>query len=485
MPRLYIGSYIIDSADSSSSSTTSGVQLDLDADEGATPTIRDGEYQWPVMYAVVTAASQAALRTAVDTVRDAILNCAGKEVKYEETNGTTLFNMPATIWPDAEGEISPEYDGLTCDIAFRIVGKRAGQLAGGAADEAGQIGPIEWQYEITGGGIAGMVVNATFGPTLSGETVTTGARQNAVAFINKYRNTANYPSWLSTNFRCVSIAPIAFNQKANQGSLAESSYDPCTVSMIFRELDSTLAADATWPSEALSADWNVTMQERDPINVRSGQVDPGADIELFGTVLLKTEGGTTFNSSETPTKLADSAIYSKAEAAVEAIITMFKAVYTSLSPVQVGNIRLNIDAIQGVAGFSVTFISSGGILRWDESGQIVNRDVKARSRAANGVDTRYANEGGPVKTLAHSLTIVSLNSPQPYRVPPLSSDWDRDDVGNIPVTEVSYRNGFRVYTTTGSSQWTYMNSSATSVDPNKQTVANQALRWGAIGNGDL
>lgn len=483
MPRLYIGSYVIDSADTSSSSTTSGVQLDLDEEDGARPVIRDAEYQWPVMYAVVTAGSEAALKTAVDAVRDAIRNCAGKDVKYEETNGTTLYNMPASIWPDAEAEIEPDYDGLTCDIAFRITGRNAGPLASGAADEAGQIGPIEWQYEETGGGIAGMVVNATFGPTLSGDTVTTGSRENAVAFINKMLNTANYPAWLSTNFRCVGIAPIAFDQKPNQASIGESSYDPCVVSMAFRELDSTLAADAGWPSEAVSGNWRVDMRERDPIDVRSGQIDPGNDITLFGDLLLKTEGNSTFNSSAS--KLADSEIEAKAEAAVAAMIRMFTAVYASLTPVQVGNAILNIDAIQGVVSFTVTFIASGRILRWNESGTLRNSWLKVRSRAANGKDWRYVNAGGPVKVLTHSLLIETQDSPEPYRAPPLQSGWDQDDVGVTPATEVAYRNGYKTFTTFGEQQWTYMNDGPKQVDPNKQTVANKVLTWGNIGTGDL
>lgn len=484
MPRLCIGSsYIIDSADTSSTSTTSGVQLDLDAEDGARPVIRDSEYRWPIMYAVVTAASQAALKTAVDAVIDAIMNCAGKEVKYEETNGTTLFNMPATIWPMAVGECEPDYDGLTCDIAFSIIGQRAGVLAGGAADEPGQIGPIEWQYENTGGGLGGMIVNATFGPTLSAGSITAGARQNAVAFINKMLSSSNYPAWLSAAFRCVGIAPIAFDQKANQGTVGESSYDPAIVSMTFRELAATLHADATFPAEVRSANWNVDMQEREPIDVRSGQLDPGNEIVLFGDLLVKTEGNTTFNGSET--SLADNAIEAACAAAVDSIVNMFKAVYASLTPVQLGNYRLNIDAIQGVCGFAVSFLACGRILAWKESGILLNRWPKARSRASNGADTRYINKGGPIKTLVHNLTIQTQGSPEPYRAPNLQSGWDIDDSATEPVTEISYRNGFRIFTTTGESSYTFMNKGPTNVNPDRQTVANKALRWDTIAAGDL
>lgn len=482
MARLKIGSYIIDSADSASTSTTSGVVLDLDGAEPLAPSIEGGEYIWPIMYAYVTAASESALKTAVDTVVDKINQCPGQAIVYEETSGTTLFEMHPNIWPDAQAQTSPDYSGLSADIAFQIRGVRPAPLSGsgGTADEAGQRGTINWQYEITPGGIAGMVATATFGPTLSGTTVTAGARENAVAWINKLRNTANYPAWLDTNFRMVHAA-IDFDQKQNQGTVGESSYDPCVAVLSFREVDSAL----TLPTNVLSADWAVVMDEREPVDVRSGQVSPGFQFELTGTVTIKTEGNTTFNSSET--NIADANVYTTAETAVSAIITHFQAVYAGFALTQIGSPRIGIDAIQGNASFGVTFTSQTAIRSWEEEGELTNQWSKIWSRATDGTDWRFANEGGPIKMLTHRLRIVSMDAPQPYRAPTFGDDnWDEVEVSRKPVKSTIHANGLRMYVTEGEGIWRYVNKSPRTVNPDEKYASSpKQINWDALGSGDI
>lgn len=483
MARLLIGSYILDSADSSSTSTTSGVTFELDGDDPLSPQINDGEFIWPIMFAHVTAASESALKTAVDTVVNKLEQCTGLAIVYEETSGTTLFEMHPNIWPDAEVETRVDYGQTEADIAFGIRGVRPTALTAGSADEPGQRA-INWQYETTAGGIGGMICTAEFGPTLSGTTVTAGARENAVAFINKMDNTANYPAWLDTNFRRVQ-AVLDFDQKGNQSSVDESTYDPCTAVIQFRELDSTLAADASWPSQALGATWSVNMEARDPLDIRSTQTDAGFNLELVGTVQLKTEGSTTFNSSET--SLTDANIYTNALDAVNAIVTQFRAIYTTFLLTQMGSPRIDVDAISGLCGFSVTFTSTAGILQWEEDGEVRNSWPKVYSRASDGTDWRYSNEGGPVKILVHSLRISSLNAPQPYRPPAfIARDWDEVEFGVTPTSEKVDAGGVtRIYTTRGDSVWRYLQKSPRTIDPDRRTFPSDHPTWNSIGNGDL
>lgn len=481
MARLKIGSYILDSADTSSTSTTSGVTFELDGADPMSPVISSGEFLWPTMYAAVTAANEAALKTAVDAVVNAIQRCSGKDIVYEETSGTTLVNMHPNIWPSAIADVEVEWSQTEADIAFNITGGRDGEIPSGSADEPG-IRELSWQYEITAGGIAGMIATALFGPVLSGTTVTTGSRENAVTWINKLRNTANYPAWLNTNFRMVSSI-IDFEQKMGQSSITESSYDPALVTLSFRELDATLAAAGSWPAQAVSADWSVQMVEREPIDVRSGQPGPGADIELTGTVQLKTEGNTTFNSSET--KLTDAQIYTSAQDAVEAVITQFKAVYTSFDLIQLGDPRIHVDAVQGVAGFAVSFTTQAGILRWDESGELTNEWPKVWSRASDGSDWRYANQGGPIRVITHELLIVSLDAPEPYRKPILDGNWDEVGATQKPTVESIYANGQRLYRTVGQSSWRYMNSGPTTISPDASINTLQQITWDNVGDGRI
>lgn len=483
MARLKIGSYVLDSADSSSTSTTSGVTFELDGDDPLAPQINNGEFNWPVMYAHVTAANEGALKTAVDTVVEKINQCAGLAIIYEETSGTTLFEMHPNIWPEAESETRVDYGQTEADIAFGIRGLRPSALTAGSGDEPGQRS-INWQYEITAGGIGGMICTAEFGPTLSGTAVTAGARENALAFINKMDNSSNYPAWLDTSFRRVQ-ALIEFDQKGNQSTVGESSYDPCVAVLQFRELDSTLAADASWPDEASGATWSVNMEPRDPLNVRSTQRDAGFNMELVGTVQLKTEGSTTFNSSET--SLSDGNVYQNALSAVNAIVTQFRAIYTTFLLTQMGSPRIDVDAISGLCGFAVTFTSTAGILQWEEDGDVRNTWPKVYSRASDGTDWRYSNEGGPVKLTTHSLMIVSLNTPRPYRPPAfLARDWDEVEIGATPTVEAADAgNETTIYTTKGDSVWRYLQKSSKFVDPDRRTQVNSHPTWDTIGSGDI
>lgn len=461
MARLLLNTsdYILDSADSGSTSTTSGVQLLLDdaaSGEPFRPVITNNEFRWPIMFARVTAASEAACKTAVEAVVNALRNCSGKSITYQETSGTALFAMPNTLWPEAEAEIEIDQADLTADIAFTFIGRNGGQVSSGSADPAGLLAPIQWQYEITGGGIAGMVAVAAFGPTLNGSgVITAGARQNAVAWINHIRNTSNYPAWLSTAFRDVQ-AVIEFDQKQNQATIGESSYDPALVTIAFRELPATLAADGSFPATCKSVNYETFMVERPPINQRSGQTTPGFDFEVVGSLVLKTEGNLTFNGSES--SLADNAIVAAADAAIASVITMFRAIHADRALIQLGRHQFTgLDPVQGVCSFKIRFTTSEPIKRWEESCQLQNTPIKAWSRASRGADWKYQAKGGPIRTITHTLSIDSLNGPQNYRPPGLGPNWDDSGSVDEPSFGVTYDNGVAIYTVSYSRSWRYVN----------------------------
>lgn len=457
MARLYIGaSYIIDAADTSSSSTTSGVQLDVgDLESPVITQESDNEYRWPLMYAIVTAASESALKTAVDTVKAAIRNCQGKNIIYEKTNGTTLFQMSSTEWPQCRGDVVTEYgdNGLTAELAFSFVGTQSGPVGSGA-DEPGQTGPINWQYQQSGGGIAGMVATAQFGPTISGGSITAGARENAVAWINKLRNTANYPAWLSSAFRMLEPT-VEFEQKQNQSSITESSYDPALVTITFAELPATLAAiTATFDANVVHVDFGAVEGNRAPLPGRAG-VLPGTDVTLFGNFTLKTESNTTWNATDS--SLADASIIDKAALVADGCVTMFLAVYgPRLSLVRFGKIEVNVDATTGVGSFNAYFAGNVTIFEWDEKTLLRNIQQKVHSRATDGSDWKYEMKGGPLRLLTHSLKIVAANA-VPYRRPTLSKDWDEIEGSAEPTTDMKFNDGAVQWTTFGEKVFRYVN----------------------------
>ena len=320
MARILIGPtpYIIDSADSGSTSTTTGVKLRLDPTQPLSPQISHDEHVWPAYYAFVTAASEAALKTAVDTLESAILNASGQTIVYEETSGTTLFQMHANLWPYCEGAVEKEQGQLTAKLAFSWIGRREGPTSNGATDEPGLQSPPSYEYVISPGGIAGMTAQAVFGPTMSGTTVTTGARENAEAWIEKMKTSSNWPAWLSAAFRHAG-ATVEFERKQNVATENEAAYLLARATILFVETSATLHADATFPSTVVKANFNVAMNERDAISLRAATL-PGFDVTLYGDLTIKTEGNTAFLSNDT--SVTDANIYSTAETAIASIITI-------------------------------------------------------------------------------------------------------------------------------------------------------------------
>lgn len=479
MARVKIGSYIIDGAESGSTSTTSGVTLLLNEQEPLTPRISSDEYFWPVFYARVTAASESALETAVTAVENAVNNAAGQTIIYEETSGTTLFQMHANIWPQAEGAVEKEQGQLAALLAFTFIGRRSAPVSSGAADEPGLTGGVTYEYVISPGGIAGMTAQAVFGPTLSGTTVTAGARENAEAWIEKMKSSGNYPPWLDVAFRFCG-ANIEFERKQNVAAEAESAYDPARVTIMFAELPATLYADASFPTTCVKANMNVAMNEREALNARSGKL-PGFDITLFGDLTFKTEGNTDFLSSDT--SLADNAIEQAARNAVASIVTMFRAIYASMGMTQWGNATINIDEPNGLVTYSVRFTGDVTIFIWDEETKIRNVQPKSHSRATDGSEFKYKMAGGAIRTCHHRVKIVAT-TPQPYRGPTLDNNWDELETGADATITLQFNNGAKQYVTEGESLWRYVNAGP-DAGAERRTSAGILVDFNNIGAGKL
>lgn len=476
--RLHIDSYIIDSADTSSSSTTAGVKLALDEAEPLTPTIEGNEYRWPIMYAYVTAANEGALKTALDALEQAVRNCSGLTIKFEETNGTTLKQMHANLWPQAEAAFEVEQGDTTAEVAFSFTGRQAGPVAAGAADEPGIVGNVVWSYSLLPGGSGAMTAQAVFGPTMSGDTVSAGTRQNALAWINKLANTANFPPFLATTFRRIGAPEIEFDQRLNVAALTEADYNPCLVTQVFAELQPTLAAMSAFASGVERINTGSAVEPRSPLPGRAGQ-KPGFDLVLFGDFTLKVMGNTTFNASDT--RIADTALKAKADEVALACTILFESVYNSMNLVRWNAPLVSIDFTTGLCTFNVRYTGDGGILEWDESTQLTNVDQKIFARATDGTDWEFEMKGGPIRLLVHTLRVVS-SSPVTYRKPSLGKDWSRMEAVAEPITKLRFTDdGNAQYVTVGSVTYRYVNPSK---GANAGNVRN-SFNADSVGNGHL
>lgn len=476
MARLLIGSYILDSADSGSTSTTPGVTLSLPKEAALSYNASKTELSTGIFFAQIDSASEAAHATAIEAVRAAIQNSDGLDIVFEETAGVTLWQLVATEWATIEGGVElADIGALSSEIGFGFNASKAGEISSGAGDPEGMLTPINWQYEEIGGGLGAMVGRALFGST------TGSARQNAVTYSNLFLDETNFATiapFLNTNFRRTDSV-VEFEQSQNQPSvIPEGGYKTAILTITMMELDSGVA---TWPDLVQAATYNVNQVERPPIDRNSGQTSPGFDFALSGTLLLKTEGSTVWDPAST--KLATADVRSRAITAVQGIITHIKALYQSFGLTQLGEILTNIDEPTGNVGFGVLF-TSATILDWAETAVVFNDDQKAWSRDDGGKDTEYKQAGGPVKTLDHSLRVVTIGAPIAYRPPRLSDKWSRAGIRVRTRVPKVFANFIIQSETEGSSTWRFVNASEQDGGGERATTAGLFEITG-IGNGNL
>lgn len=280
--RLKIGSYIIDAAESGSTSTTSGVRLLLDS-----PSVRWSEDRFGmeiVFPAQVTAASAAALKTAVEAVRNAAVKTVNADLVLERTSGTTLFSWTVSdnVFSRIVGSVEAEagaLDGNTdTHVALMVLtfrAERLGTSSGSAGDSAGALDPLDWSIGFDANGRGSASVTGTF-----------NTRLNAAAFANGLRGSTR-PAWMGTGWRFVTVA-YGPSQQLNQVSpVPEAAWAPCTVTVAFRMLPSAFAADGAF-ADVVDVDYSVHAEPRPPIAEGAGG-GPGHNILVSGSLQFKTE----------------------------------------------------------------------------------------------------------------------------------------------------------------------------------------------------
>lgn len=456
MSRLKIGSYVIDTT--AANSTTSGVRLDLSGDETGgivfTGSTTGGSFAG--FFVSVSAASEAALKTAVAAVVDKINNVMGQDIVYEETTGTTQWDMLASDWPEVVGEYSVSYGALSAKMAVGFTASRPAAQTSGAGDEPGQAGPINWQYEQTTNDSAACVVKVAF----QGDS-TNSARQHMLTYVNKMSNTANYPSWLPTSMRLVGKV-WEFEQQPNQTSpVPELAYNVGLLTLTFQEMAAALEAAGTLDNFK-TCSYMVSKTKRAPIDIRSGLTDPGHDVVIAGTMVLATEGNTTWNSSDSA--FAAASIRAAALSAIASIRTDAEARMGVGAFVQLGEVDIDIGGINGEVAFTGHYItgSPSRVMSWEETGVLANADQVMKSRATNGAETIYRKAGGPERTFTHSLTATGLGVIA-YKMPPLNANWERVGASIETPKQEPFAGaiGVSVYKTVGSSSWVYVNPGPT------------------------
>lgn len=472
--KLKIGSYIIDAADTGSTSTTTGAVLGWDPETAFKPTVSATQFNWPEFWIYLTAPDAATLKTRIEEVANALNTVDGQTVILEEDGGTTVLEMKSTDWPQVTGSMDIDIGDTTAKIIVtNITGTRPGGVSGGGADEPGQIGAITWQYEITSGGLAGLTASATFGPTTSPSK---GARENAEAWRFKLLDKNNFPSFVGDSFRQVD-ALFNLDVTPEQATITEASYNPCTCTLIMRERPKGV----TLPDEILSCDAKATVVPRKPLNTDSGHLH-GYDVVFAGSLTIKIQGNTAWESAETSVTQAET--YTKLLDAANSLNTDFLARYTKFLFTQLGEPTIDIDTVNGVCSFSFKYTTADRILQWDEVIVVRNQARKIYDDLTDGQTFVHEQAGGDLRTLQHSLSTQVIGSPQPFKPLKLPKQWDQLDATQNHDVGVEFDSGVIVYSTnaTRSYRWVQDSPSAGGAGIrsgggsfNKQTVGDGIL----------
>jgi hypothetical protein len=472
--QLTIGSYVIDGTPASSTTTVAALRLDFEFP--FVPKTVGNELRVPGLKVYIEASSEANCAAAVLALETQFKQASGKTITFYNTAGTAIYTINTTDWPEIEIEAEIDQSDTNAEIAFDIVARRPTPVSGGTADEPGQRGEIEWALEIGPNGLTGATATAEFGPTAGAS-----AKENMAAWITKLYASppTGTPAFWSNRLRAVQALPIAF-QKPNQAAITNASYDPCMVTVLFREVYSGLA---NIPALATDINVNTSMANSEAMDVRSGEVNGPAIITLAGWFTIITETPTGMLPSAT--KVDRGAIMAKAIAVFEAIEGDFKNVHSGLTPlVELGAPTISLGLDSGKVVFSRTY-STTYVTQWREKTHVSNVDPVVINRDYAGKDIVHHGKGGPVAVLTHSLFVESIGVPKGYTVPSLGSNWVRLSKDQDATVTSKLRGGTLIFTTEGQSAWRYVNPSERGPS-DKETQANgKVLTIETIGNGSL
>jgi hypothetical protein len=455
MARLLIGT-----GTTWSSTAAGGITFELAPEEGLSPVLTHEEFRWPIFLLHLTAASEAALKTLVDSVNAALDDASGKDVAYESTNGTALFAMLASDWPVVQVEREIDFRGNEASVAFQIIGRLTSDTGGPPPPAPGAVDEIVWQYNLAGNQLAGMTAEGLFEAT---DSPAATALQNAQAWAAGIRGGSGRPAFAPSQLR-----------------VQEHLYQPIESASGFARVRAVLllqehpSAVATWPSMVADCGLQVTTVERSVVadvqagisggNAAISSREPSQQFVLTGQFTLLTEGNTTFDSALA--KISPAGVRAKGLEAMNAVLSWFESVYSGSA----ANLRRSRDPVfdmrldEGVVSF-VQVYESATILEWAETITKAYQFPYGFSRDFEGKDWTYKPKGGAIAMIQREFRITMLGqTPNPGSFSG-GNDWvliaaERDAAVKVRSTNSEGRALLEI-TVRGSQTYRYANKGST------------------------
>ena len=404
---ITLGSYVISTDETAS--TTGGVSL-LPFDE-ALPTTSlfiprvTSDLSEISFYVHVTAASTAALKTAVDTVMDAITQNSGDAtVKY---GSDTVYEILLADggYESSSGEATPDYGELDavifCVVRYLRFQPSAGAgFAGGVENPDGLVGTVQWAVGRSAAGRLRVVVSC-----ILRDTDGVSARENGLAWVRNFYSTQALPSWLPSGDRLRRVDDTVTIEQADTDVTVAGT---AVAAVTLEDIGTGMAALNALVNRAAVS-----------INVSSPQIDVKAGIApqlitINGSFEIKTAGASDWDSNDSDPTITPAILKT-------AVDVIYDAALARLGLTR-GEVRQRAGDLAITEEGSASFVISGAsadspYLEWQESLVVQATSNVTYTGNYGGGETEHLAGAEGVATVQHTLRIVAIGGGVSYQTP--------------------------------------------------------------------
>lgn len=438
--RIKVGSYIIDFAESGSTSTTSGVVGHF-PDGGLVLIETPESVSFDFIITLSGMANAAAVKAALDALDTVLHGLSGdvviesapsatfREFKTSDGTFTRLAIRTETYAGDNHGVVT-----VGCTLTRETATPPSGGLPTGALDV------FNWQHDQDVDGLGAVIGTFEF-----------KTRADAIAYAQLLR-TGTRPAWLSAAYKL--------------SRLAYESTEPVTGEFRPSRLVATWVMLPAWAvASGAFNDVRVftaqTQVQPRRLDLRAA-TEPGYDVLLSGSLEFKVEDDTTADPLDSGAVTA-AQLRALADAAIDAIIAETSVRLDEGVIIELSRDYSRVDVRSGTVHFEVTGITGlrNRILTWQETVtfRIVDRSTKVfhSAPAANGKRfTRFEHAGGYEQTVHQQITVTSLGAarvPLPNPVGISGRDWrELNAAPTVPVA-IGTQDGLTVWETSNTREW--------------------------------
>lgn len=418
-----LGSYVIDT--DATNSTTDGVRLlpfETANDQAGLFVPAVSSAQSEVSFFVhVSASDTDELKTRVDAVVSAVTKGTGDTlIKYGSDTVYSIL-MASGGYEESSGQTSIQYGELDAVIDCRVVYTRFQPSAG--AGSAGSVGNPDGlvgipTFTVARGpdGRLRVIAQCTFADTDSND-----ARTNGIVWLREFRPAQSLPDWLPGGNRLRRVDDSCVIQDTGNNNTVGGSA-VATVTLI--DIGSALNDISELVASVQSS-----------VSISTVEMDADATsaaprmLTMTGTIDLKTDGASAYDSADTTPSISDSTIQAIINDAYDAAL-----VRVGLARAEVQQLGATFGATeQGSISWQIEGVTADSdVLSWQETIQVRITSNSVYTSNWGGGETQHVGGAGGTATVVHNLSAKRINGDVPYQRPAevQGSAWQLIDVAD-------------------------------------------------------